>query len=474
MRASWGAPKQFPPIALKSGGDARIRLKSGRRQSGQRRVRIQSGSPTWRGCGGVWGDSSSSSSSSSSNEEERSPIAKRGDIGAAESAADNGDHRKAFLSRVPQKFDEGVVKRILEERFGFGSIEESGEADNKRAKEKGDNAPKGHCGFGFATFASSSLRDAVIDASTVCGSAKAVSKRKHTLYVRPVDAGGGDGAPSAKKKRQQKCFSFKKRGKCKLGAFSHDVAAKEAESAAIPDGDGTSKDAGDKSRKYCINWKNKGKCRKGTTCPHQHDPSIREKLLIDKDTSAAEKKRKDKATKNNQSLSVRVFGLNYDTSEEELCAFFSSCGPVAELTFPAFKDSGRSKGYCGVLFQKSQGRGRGGGIGREGIEGTVTAGAGGEDVLAKVGGGRAGAEGGEGGGGEGERGGAGGGGIRPEGEEEEAARVQGMSGAVVDMGLDAAETRSFSDSLAARPLLSWLGSRRERESDNLKKARIEI
>ncbi|KAL7551911.1 hypothetical protein ACHAWF_015129 [Thalassiosira exigua] len=353
----------------------------------------------------------------------------------AESADDDDDveGRKAFLSRVPQKFDEEIVKRILEERFGCGSVEEvcvvrsersdegggggggkgggadaeGGAEDGRRADEKKPNEKGGeHRGFGFATFASSSLRDAAIDAGTVRGSATPASKRKHTLYVRPVvrdddevraNADGNDanvcflwkegrcpygegckfshegeggcvtkdenkgdgGAPSAKKKKKrQKCFSFKKRGTCKLGAecpFSHDVAAKESESATIvPDGDGTSKDIGDKSRRDCVNWKNKGKCRKGTTCLYRHDPSVRERLLakkLNKDTSIAEKKRKDQATKNRQSLSVRVFGLNYDTSEEEIRDFFSHCGPIVELTFPTFEDSGRSKGYCGVLFQ---------------------------------------------------------------------------------------------------------------------------
>ena len=55
--------------------------------------------------------------------------------------------------------------------------------------------------------------------------------------------------------------------------------------------------------------------------------------------------------KNRQPLSVRVFGMNYDTTEQDIREFFEHCGPIMEITFPTYEDSGRSKGYCGVLFQ---------------------------------------------------------------------------------------------------------------------------
>ena len=49
-------------------------------------------------------------------------------------------------------------------------------------------------------------------------------------------------------------------------------------------------------------------------------------------------------------MSVRVFGMNYETTEEDIRSFFAECGPIQDVTFPIFEDSGRSKGYCGVWF----------------------------------------------------------------------------------------------------------------------------
>ena len=62
-------------------------------------------------------------------------------------------------------------------------------------------------------------------------------------------------------------------------------------------------------------------------------------------------KKRQREDKNRQPLSVRVFGMNYETTEAEIRSFFKDCGPIVELTFPLFEDSGRSKGYCGVRFQ---------------------------------------------------------------------------------------------------------------------------
>jgi RNA recognition motif-containing protein len=42
--------------------------------------------------------------------------------------------------------------------------------------------------------------------------------------------------------------------------------------------------------------------------------------------------------------------MNYSTTEQDVRDFFSPCGVIKEITFPTYSDSGRSKGYCGILF----------------------------------------------------------------------------------------------------------------------------
>jgi len=328
------------------------------------------------------------------------------------------DSCKVFLSRIPQTFDNEIVKRILEEQYGDGSVvevsivyertDEDGEYGNK-TRDKEEETPKPakdtateHRGFGFATFSDTKIYQSAIDAGTIRGSAKSNSKRKHTLYIRPVvreeegadsnfatsssSSGGnrnicflwtksrcpyGDGCKFvhegpgglltkvSSSKKKQKCFAFKKTGKCKMGddcPYSHDIKSSMIENKDIckkVDDDTKKKDDKkkiDKSQKDCINWKNKGKCRKGDKCPFKHDEAVRNKVLAKKNKNAENNKQK-KENKERHPLSIRVFGLNYDTKEEDIREFFQHCGPIMEITFPTFEDSGRSKGYCGVLFQ---------------------------------------------------------------------------------------------------------------------------
>lgn len=362
----------------------------------------------------------------------------------------NGDDAfKAFLSRIPQTFDDESIKRILEEKFGENCVvnvsilyeksDEGGargqesnhdDAENKtKQRDDGKKLPEQrHRGFAFVTFSTLEQRQRAIEEGTVRGSAKPTSKRRHTLYIRPVvrdeenymevstsnehdvmvvggnknicflwkkfrcpygddckfahEGEGGCANHDAERKSKaedgstkssgQKCFAFKKRGKCKLGdkcPFSHDL---ERSKTTATDGEPSNQqrqtvsknsdvDAGqasDKSQKDCINWKNKGKCRKGDKCPFRHDESIREKILSKKNktgTSSTEeqeskKHKRKREDKNRQSLSIRVFGLNYSTTEDDVREFFQECGTITEITFPTFEDSGRSKGYCGILF----------------------------------------------------------------------------------------------------------------------------
>ena len=335
------------------------------------------------------------------------------------------DTCKVFLSRIPQTFNEESITRILQDRFGEGCVievsivYERSEEDNddtkkdimKEGKSEKDEAATEHRGFGFVTFATTAQRQAAIDAGTVRGSAKSKSKRKHTMYIRPVvrddeEVGNaicssttsgsnknicflwqqhrcpygedckfvheGDGGSIQKddtiKKKKEKCFQFKKCGKCKLAdkcPYSHDIAIKTTAQSNKSDNDNddtggdknNNKNKKDKSQVDCINWKNKGKCRKGIKCPYRHDESIRDKVLAkknknkDSNNNSSDDKQQKKDTKNRHPLSIRVFGLNYDTTSDDIRTFFKHCGPIMEITFPTFEDSGRSKGYCGVLFQ---------------------------------------------------------------------------------------------------------------------------
>ena len=184
-------------------------------------------------------------------------------------------------------------------------------------------------------------------------------------FVHEGDGAVADSSSSGKKK--QKCFAFKKKGKCRSGdacPFSHEVSA--SISSKAQDGDeidannqGQNKNV-DKSLKDCINWKVKGKCRKGDTCPYRHGAEVREKALAKKCKGTHSKsnlairekeKSKNKEDKVRQPLSIRVFGLCYDTTESDIRDYFEPCGKIVEVMFPIFEDSGRSKGYCGILFQ---------------------------------------------------------------------------------------------------------------------------
>lgn len=178
-----------------------------------------------------------------------------------------------------------------------------------------------------------------------------------------------DGAATTIIKKKH-CFNFKKSGRCKAGdncPFLHDTNAiptKNKHKEKVGDNDEQNKNK-DKSQILCINWKNKGKCRKGERCPYRHGNSDDHDLVVCAKAGKAterihnidtneKKKRKQKDNndiKQRQSLSIRIFGLNYDTTPDDVRTLLQNCGPIMELTFPTYEDSGRSKGYCGVLFQ---------------------------------------------------------------------------------------------------------------------------
>merc|ERR1712195_447110 len=147
------------------------------------------------------------------------------------------------------------------------------------------------------------------------------------------------------------------------------------------------------SLKDCINWKTKGKCRKGDKCVYKHDLELQkialEKKAIktkqntkkrkhdneDDDEDGSNNKRSNNSNSNyqggnnrkeKQPLCVRIFGLNYDTTENDIKEFIQSkLGGngsngdqnsknqnqqhlIKSVLFPKFEDSNRSKGYCGI------------------------------------------------------------------------------------------------------------------------------
>ena len=390
------------------------------------------------------------------------------------------DEFKIYIGRVPTKFTEAIVKRILVEKLGGDAADigdddktvvekveliyphdddddENGKNNSKSSNNNPDgyradrtsnresttkdgrekDAEKEHRGFGFVSFATADIRDSALALGTIKGKRKKTSKKSHTMYVRPYvpisdtfdddgenNAEGGENDSQAnntctpatttgrdvcylwnlhrcpygdeckfrhvgeggctkqdkdlslseqkqlKRKRKGKCFTYKKKGKCPKGdecPFSHDFE---------PDTKigGTEDDSGEKTtarcpvvvpktQKDCINWKTKGKCRKGDKCEYKHDPDLQRKAL----EKIAKKKRQreggnddtnneddnnKRRRKEKQPISVRVFGLNYDTNEADIKEFIETKAghPVKSIVFPRFEDSGRSKGYCGVYF----------------------------------------------------------------------------------------------------------------------------
>jgi hypothetical protein len=311
----------------------------------------------------------------------------------------SGDERKIFISRIPATFNEDSITQSLNKAFGESAVEHVALTEAKTDEDEGGypdfnsearNDPskeKEHRGFAFVTMSSVEKMNEAIEKGTIKGRAKTNSKRKHTLYIRPIvrqDEGmvdetakeefdacflwkkfrcpyrdgckfkhiGEGGCVEKKeplsleeKKSKQRCFIFRTKGKCKLGdacPYSHDFDPKKSD----PDNSNVAKK--DSKDKDCINWKTKGKCRKGDKCPYRHDESVREAFLAKMKSKEDKKRSRDQKTP--QPLSVRVFGLNYDTTEADVREYFKDCGIIKEIMFPIYEDSGRSKGYCGILF----------------------------------------------------------------------------------------------------------------------------
>lgn len=326
----------------------------------------------------------------------------------------NDDCHKAFLSRIPQAFTTETVKNLLETNFGIDCVSdvvivydrsdtnEGGivaHRSNNATVEKLSDKQQQHRGFGFVTFTTQEQYQTAIDSGTVRGSISAKSHRKYTLYIRPViraddssnnnyysgtSANDGNVTTTAPKEDELKniCFLWTKHrcpygtnckfmhvgeGGCSTTTSNGDDAVtsvtnkktKTKKTKHNKDDDNmkttTTKEEKDKSQIDCINYKNKGICRKGDKCPYRHDAnSLRNNKKKKQQQLPTTSNTMDDSTtitiKKRQSLSIRVFGLNYTTTEQDLHDYFTYCGKIMEITFPTYEDSGRSKGYCGVLF----------------------------------------------------------------------------------------------------------------------------
>lgn len=276
----------------------------------------------------------------------------------------------------------------------------SSEPPNETSEPPPTTTP--HRGFGFVTLASLQLRAQALALGKLRGGAKTTSTKKHTLYLRPVSRcrsssnnnkemaestqicylwtnhscpygtnckfaheGPGGTLPKATKakasstdetkKKKTKCWNFRK-GKCTLGSacpFSHDFTP-DNEAAAIKPA--VPKEPTAKEEKDCIKWKTVGKCPRHAKgkCPYRHDEHVQQAALLKQQEKNKRKRNEigidDAPKKQSQPLSVKVSGLSYETRSSDIESLFQDCGRIVELLFPTFDDSGRSKGYCGILF----------------------------------------------------------------------------------------------------------------------------
>jgi RNA recognition motif-containing protein len=323
---------------------------------------------------------------------------------------------KIHIARVPTKFTDDIVRRILEDSLredsddpvvqtveliyprDNGEHDRKASDDNEKNSTKDDNnkASKEHRGFGFVSFTSQQAMEAALKLGTVKGGRKRTSTKLYTMHLRAYEdklaiencgenasqntslhdvcylwslhrcpygdeckfrhVGPGGcvndhtdvNSREQHRKKKGKCFAFKK-GKCDKGddcPFSHDFVL-----STVDKKDTESKSAS-KFEKDCINWKTKGKCRKGDKCEYRHEPELQQRALEKKkrkrqdDDNEHDKKQK----KEKQPLAVRVFGMPYACTEDDVRDLFKECGVIHKIAFPTFEDSGRSKGFCGVWF----------------------------------------------------------------------------------------------------------------------------
>ena len=324
------------------------------------------------------------------------------------------------MSRVPRTFDSESLRQCLEKALGDGGSAAGGEDIIEKAEVIWDEDEGCNKGWGFAVFFDPAQRSAAVKRGVVKVKKHRMHLQEverhregrgrdggicylwqqgtctHGNFCRFAHTGEGGCASTVVltpeelekrntlKKKKIKCFAFRK-GKCKLGdkcPYSHDFDPKavkkkkkdkNADVTGFESNDMSSSKGSD--QKPCFNWQKKGKCRKGDSCPYLHETAeemkARERHKKDRKGPSQNKKRKRQeasvSTKSWSSIrpgdsydaepgQVRVFGLPYSTTEEDIRTFFSSCpGTIETLDMPLWEDSGRSKGFCGLKFSSEEG-----------------------------------------------------------------------------------------------------------------------
>lgn len=295
---------------------------------------------------------------------------------------DYPDHTacKVFVNRIPASFTEESVRRLVESGVTTtkDAVVHVELAYTETPEEEVETKQQQHKGYAFVQMKTPELANTLIEQQTLKGTATPNSKKKHTIYVSSAAAEKGDelvcflwqqgrcpyregckfqhtgtgaclAVPTSTTQRKRKCWEFMKKGSCPQGdscPFLHTTVTKQQAN--------TKQQKRPDSEKDCINWKTKGKCRKQHECPYRHDETVREQFLAKKNNKKKRTEEEQTTThhtkKQKQPLSVRVFGLNYDTTQADVRTLLEPCGTITDITFPTFADSGRSKGYCEVLF----------------------------------------------------------------------------------------------------------------------------
>ena len=106
------------------------------------------------------------------------------------------DGCKVFISRIPKKFDETTVKRLLEDKLESNAVVDVALVPKKEGQghelaPNEDNGRAGaqlqeHRGFAFATLKNSDLQKRALLLGTVRGGVKPTSTKKFTLYISAV------------------------------------------------------------------------------------------------------------------------------------------------------------------------------------------------------------------------------------------------------------------------------------------------